>query len=121
MIGWLLAIVYVEAMTEIIIESDIFFEVRNSLTRRNNYFGKLFSCGYCMSVWVSASIAWALDGVITGFVLFDFVVKLFVLHRLSNVLHELWRRWFDRVPFVMVINALLKREDKNVSEDPEGT
>ena len=45
------------------------------------------------------------------YVVIDVIIKTFCLHRLSNVTHELFQRWFDRKPFSIVFN-LHKGENK---------
>lgn len=124
LILWLLAILYVESLTEIIISSSIaqkFKEplynfhlwcmsgnwlLRNTLGRLTGFVHELTSCGQCTSVWVAATVAWALPGVlIVGAPFFDFVVKIFIIQRLSNVLHELFSRWFKRVPLTVSLHT----------------
>lgn len=110
---WLLAIVYVEAITEIIIAAEIFVKIRNAVIKRSNFFGKLFSCGYCFSVWMSFSVCWIVPGnVISNLYpnniyayLCDCFIKSMAVHRLSNVLHELIKRWLDRYPWVISISS----------------
>lgn len=109
---WLAVIIFVEAIIEIIITSEILFPVRNWITKLNpSFLGKLFGCGYCMSVWVSFQVAWMLPGNIFGllsssisFVIIDYVVRAIVLHRLSNVWHELLSRFFKRLPWHVVVS-----------------
>jgi hypothetical protein len=47
--------------------------------------------------------AWALPRLIVDSPL-DMVFRVFVVHRLSNALHELLSRWFGRMPWVLVLN-----------------
>lgn len=121
MIQWALAIIFVEAITEIIVSSTIFFRVRNWIAKKSNFLGELTNCGYCMSVWVSAPIGWALPGDIflhafpgsETAMIFDCILKVFILHRVSNVFHEGLSRWFNRLPWVFVVN---KMGDEDESE-----
>lgn len=100
---WLITIIAVEAVVEIFVQSEIFIKVRIFFSKLNpSFLGKLFTCGYCMSVWVSATIAWTLPGTLTEYQILDIIIKTFVLHRLSNVLHEALSRWFKRLPFELV-------------------
>lgn len=104
LIIWAGAVIFVEAITEIIISSEILFRFRNFITKLNrNILGKLVSCGYCMSVWVSILIAWSLPGCITSIWLLDVIIKIFILHRCSNVIHELFSRWFKRLPWYVIV------------------
>lgn len=111
--AWLIAILAVEAITEIVVASDfpIFLQFRNWLgvwalpddeealkqvRWYQTFLQKLFTCGYCFSVWVAFLVVWFLPGGYLGmWPLDNFVLKLFALHRLSNWLHvfyELVRR-----------------------------
>lgn len=106
-----LAIV-VEAVTEIFVASALIdiiglrpWAVRKALPKDGDYsqvywyhriLHKLLTCGYCLSVWTAAICAWALPGGYFGLLLWDnILVKIFLLHRLSNwchVYYELFRR-----------------------------
>lgn len=100
---WACSIIATEAVIEIIVESKFFMGLRAWLTKKNpGFLGKLFSCGYCMSVWFGL-LGLVLPGEPIGLWLdhpiawwLDCVIRIMVLHRLSNVHHELLQRWFDR-------------------------
>ena len=112
MIQWIFAIIAVEAAVELLVDSKFFFKLRNWTAKYNpGFLGELFSCGYCLSVWVAASIAWFLPGEISTISVVDFLVRLLVLHRVSNVFHELLSRYFKRLP-LMVVFDLIKREEQ---------
>jgi hypothetical protein len=103
---WLGAIVATEAVVELIASSEIIFPVRDWMSQHSAFLGKLVNCGYCVSVWVAALlfsyylptgeflkalcsnnwIVWAV--VLIG--------KAAIVHRLSNVLHEKFSRWFHK-------------------------
>lgn len=106
---WIIIAVFIEAVTEILISSDIFLGFRNWFAKRDNFacrfIGDLLRCGYCTSVWCSAAIAWAAPGELTGIAWIDIAIKIFALHRLANVIHELFQRWFDRHPWVIVLQT----------------
>lgn len=93
----ILASITVEAITEIVVKSELFLPFRRMLHKfgTNNTFFKwthaLFDCGYCFSVWVSAALAYFMFwGAITGTHLFvSWVVMTFCIHRLSNWVHDL--------------------------------
>jgi len=109
-------IVAIEAITEIIVDGDIFFKVRNFLARINPWFlGELLKCGYCLSVWVAIPFGLAIGIRYTNLSTFYpqgwyniyysivlCVAWLFFIHRISNVVHELFKRLFDRYPFVLL-------------------
>jgi hypothetical protein len=109
---WLAMAIIVEAVTEIIVDGDIFFRLRNFLNKINpGFLGKLFTCGYCMSVWISASIAWVLPGHIIEYYFLDLAFKIFLLHRISNVLHGLINRIVWRVPVEIVVTHVHTKEE----------
>ena len=111
-IYWLLATIAVEAIVEIVIASELFSPLHFWLFKKseNNrvigFVNKLMSCGYCFSVWVAAGVAWMLPGSPSGIAVVDTILKIFVLHRLSNLIHELFKRWLDRIPFNVVITNI---------------
>lgn len=112
LIGLPLVVIAVEAITEIMIAGALLDIVgfRPWLARKalpidgdfnrvrwyHTASYKLFSCGYCASVWVSVVLAWFLPGRYVGLLPWDnIVVKVFVVHRLANYWHiryELLRR-----------------------------
>jgi len=101
----LLAAVAVEAVVEIIIDSEIFAEVRAYIKdlcypaepRANarvaycfyklNYFA---NCGYCMSVWIAAFAAIFCSVRLSGYWFVDWILSLFIIHRVSNLYHVLF-------------------------------
>ena len=93
---WFLAVVAVEAITEIIIASVFFAPLREFVwNTRFTLLHKLFACGYCMSVWIAAGVAWVIPWPTAS--LFGYFILLFALHRLSNLFHELSVRWLNRI------------------------
>jgi len=87
---FLLAIVAVEALTEIITKSEVFSPIREFFFNRRkskifDWIHSLFDCGYCTSVWIGMfiSIGWfCADSLIL-----DIIFIGLVFHRLSNMLH----------------------------------
>lgn len=102
---WFIAILYVEAVTEILINGEIFAGFRDFLHNLSDFTSQLITCGYCLSVWVSATIAWALPLPISNYSLINFIVATFALHRLSNVTHEAIVRWLQRFPLLISLNV----------------
>jgi hypothetical protein len=121
-ICWVAAVAYVEAVTEILLTGNIFSNQRHWLLNRSNepfawyekgpykwficFVAELATCGHCLSVWVAGTIFWALPLTLTDYEIVDYAIKLFFLHRMSNVLHELLSRWFNRIPFNLVITKI---------------
>jgi hypothetical protein len=93
MFKFLLAVIITEALTEIVVKSELFFPLREYLFERGkknsffNWFHSLVDCGYCFSVWM---------GWFTAFLLFrenlfliHWVFIGLAIHRLSNIFHFL--------------------------------
>jgi hypothetical protein len=100
---YLLSAVAVEAISEIITSSDITFGFRAWIKRLAYpedptksskfrkiiaWFDKLISCGYCTSVWIAAGISFAVPKPVDG--VLGWVICIFVLHRISNLLHVIY-------------------------------
>jgi len=100
MIEWLIAIIFIEAVTEIIVSSSIFARFRKAVATKSDFLGELIHCGYCTSIWVAMSVAWAVPLILSGIFIVDYLIKIFVLHRISNILHEFIARWLGRVPLL---------------------
>ena len=102
-IFWVIAIIAVEAITEIIVFSEFFAPLREFIfNTRFVFMHKLFACGYCMSVWVSVGVSWFIPWPIQSVV--GYLLTLFVIHRLSNLFHELCVRWLNRIKINDQIN-----------------
>ena len=116
MIDLLLIIIAVEAITEIIIDGDIFIKPRNWLAKLNpGFLGKLLGCGYCLSVWIAIpfGIIYSIYPNTIYYKVMMITVLIFIIHRLSNIIHDLFKRWFLRQPLVL---HLLKQKVKVPSE-----
>ena len=102
MIKILLLIIFIEALTEIIVASAIFAPIREVSTKYS-YLGELMHCGYCTSVWVSASVAWIAPLAIGPHFLINYALTVFILHRLSNLFHEFNSKWLNRRPLSLSV------------------
>lgn len=103
----LAVVIAVEAITEIIVASYLFQNVRESIAllatpypppEQESYLLKLFklasyliNCGYCSSVWVAFGTAWVLPPLFEiaspPMVAIEYLIRAMVVHRLSNWLH----------------------------------
>lgn len=89
---WL--VIFVEAITEIIVASELFSPFREFIwNTRFTFLHKLFACGYCISVWVSASVAWIIP---THNGILGYFIKVMIIHRLSNMFHGIVTRLLGR-------------------------
>ena len=95
-IKFLLSIILVEAITEIVVKSELFNPFKAKIFRlgqKNRFFNwlhKLLDCGYCFSVWsgMLVSILFFRDIGLFHWSLDWFFIAL-VLHRLSNLYHNI--------------------------------
>jgi hypothetical protein len=93
------SVVFVEGATELVCKSAIFYNIRNKLSTLHPFFKKLLGCGYCTSVWMSLIPAGFLAvKASTSLVYLPVVFVLFVVvtHRLSNFLHNINDKHFDK-------------------------
>ncbi|MHA1833724.1 MAG: hypothetical protein ACTSV7_07010 [Candidatus Baldrarchaeia archaeon] len=94
-VKFILAVIFVEAVTEILAKSELFKPVRKFFFDRksNRVFEKiheLMDCGYCTSVWIGFLTALLMFGdldLISKYV--DWFFIGIILHRLSNLLHSI--------------------------------
>lgn len=96
-------VILTEAITELVVKSELFFPLRAYLHKKgmdNGFFKwlhELIDCGYCFSVWAGWTVALflvALDTILIS-KYFDWILVGLILHRLSNVLHFLIDRLRD--------------------------
>jgi hypothetical protein len=141
---WCGVLVAVEAITELVSSSKIMFPIRDwfskpipeddadkitnilvakkrGIFKRFGYWlrafiGELLNCGYCTSVWAAGAAAFVVPGRIPGWMLPIFLMKWMVLHRFSNLLHELFQKWFRNAPFSFVFTHIHNNGDNNGSE-----
>lgn len=121
MIEVLILIIFIEALTEILTTSSIFEKPRLWLAK-NAFLGELIHCGYCTSVWVSLSVAWIIPFALTPYFWLNYMLTTFVLHRLSNILHELIQKLLGRRPFLFAVHkteAVLMPEMEVANESSE--
>lgn len=94
----LLCVVLTELLTELAIKSEIFKPLRQQLFKLGEWFQKLFTCGYCFSVWAGFGVAFLTQTSypLTGSHSLDLGLMALVIHRLSNVLHNVIDKWTDK-------------------------
>lgn len=114
-----LAVIVVEAVTEILVDSALFAPVRlwiggtkdEGLDGKFGLKGILVWCGYCVSVSVGIGAAYLLmvrgvyllDPVLVWLAPYEPAVWGLVVHRFSNLWHEAIVRFLKRVPFTLFI------------------
>lgn len=103
----LMAVLITELLTELVIKSDIFKPVRNIIFKLGDWFQKLFSCGYCFSVWAAAAVVLLTDTSypLTGTHWLDLGLMALVVHRLANVVHNVIDKYTDKYYDVRYVNT----------------
>lgn len=102
---FILAVV-VEAIVEILVDSELFAPAHKWLKRlaypevpSNStahsfvlFIDSLVSCGYCLSVWVSGMVSVITNDLvlISNNTIINWIILTFLLHRLSNLFHVLY-------------------------------
>ncbi len=92
-----LGVVFVEASTELLVKSVFFAPIRKYVGGKNEFLNSLITCGYCTSVWVAIIPALCLASLqsfcppVAAFFLF-----WLALHRMSNYLHNINDKYFDK-------------------------
>ena len=90
-----------EALTELLVKSLIFQDFREKIHLLGiSFLSKVFSCGYCFSVWSSKFL------VLLSFILYFneitfstcilYFLVVLVVHRLSNYIHNINDKYFDK-------------------------
>mgnify|MGYP001565349318 CR=1 FL=1 len=91
MIKFFLAIALTELIVELFVKSLILKTPREFIKSKSHFLNELLSCGYCSSVWVGQLVVFVTNLFynFTGVWVIDTVLTGLIVHRLSNVLHNL--------------------------------
>ncbi|HEC65555.1 MAG TPA: hypothetical protein ENI23_09685 [bacterium] len=100
----LVSTIVVEAVVELVTKSVFFGFLREFLaageSRTFKFFHKIVGCPYCCSVWSSLFVAIFVFSfssiVLINNVVIDFVIFFLASHRLSNYLHDIHDKHFDK-------------------------
>lgn len=106
-IQFLMVIVLTELLTELVVKSQLFLPFRNLVSKLGGWFEKLFNCGYCFSVWVAMGVVFLTQTSypLTGTSWLDLGLTALVVHRLSNVLHNIIDKWTDKYYNTRYVNT----------------
>lgn len=106
MLSFLAAIVLTELLTELIVKSVLFRPIRKYVSK-NEWLHELFSCGYCMSVWMSFGVVFTIGESydFTGVSIFDLGLTALIVHRLSNYLHNFNDKILDKYYDTRFVNT----------------
>jgi hypothetical protein len=100
-------VVLTELLTELAIKSQIFKPVREQLFRLGKWFHELFTCGYCFSVWAAFGVVFLTETSypLSGNKFLDLGLMALVIHRLSNILHNVIDKWTDKYYDTRYVNT----------------
>lgn len=88
-----------EAVVELVIKSQIFSPFRRLVSKFGSRTEELFKCGYCFSVWVALGWIALVPAVIipaSSWHVVNVLLTLLVIHRLSNIIHNVIDKWTDK-------------------------
>jgi hypothetical protein len=83
----LLSAVATEAVVEIITKSELFQPLMVKFSMRQDFFSRLVTCPYCLSVWVAMFFTGLLYFHHLGYILAIGITLVFSIHRLANLFH----------------------------------
>lgn len=89
-ISVILGIICTEAITELVVHSQIFSKIRDIAESFGEYGKMLFNCGYCFSIWSAALCAYTIAPLTIPHAnrYVNLLVWTIVFHRLSNFLND---------------------------------
>lgn len=92
------AVILTELFTELVVKSVVFRPIRERIQSLGRWFKDLLACGYCFSVWASYGVVLLLGLAydFTGWYYLDLTLTGFIVHRLSNYLHNFNDCWLDK-------------------------
>lgn len=101
-------VILTELLTELVIKSEVFRLVREKVFFvLGDWFKKLFTCGYCFSVWAALGVVILTQTSypLVGQAHVDTALAALIVHRLSNVLHNVIDKWTDKYYDVRYVNS----------------
>jgi hypothetical protein len=97
-----------EAVVQLVIKSEIFSPIRRLASKLGYWTDELFKCGYCFSVWVALGMITVVPAVIlpvSDWHVVNVLLTLLVVHRLSNIMHNVIDKWTDKYYDVRYVNT----------------
>jgi len=85
----LILALFTEALVSLLTQSEIFSFISDWAKSGDSFGQRLLSCGYCLSVWVSAVVTLPAAISLNYSVIFGFILVLAV-HRMSNWFHHVF-------------------------------
>ncbi len=105
--GLLLLALVTEEVTQLVIKSTIFKPLRVLISRLGDLTAELMQCGYCFSAWVALPLVYfsQVTILVTDHPLFNVVLTVLIVHRLSNILHNMIDKYTDKYYDVRYVNT----------------
>jgi hypothetical protein len=95
-----LAAIFTESLTELVVKSNIFKGPRRLISSLGSFLGDMLSCGYCFSAWAAMApatlsvVVCGSNGIASSAV--QWVAVWLIVHRLSNYTHNINDKFFDK-------------------------
>lgn len=86
-ITFLFIVIATEAVTEILVQSRIFFDIRHWLSMKNEMLAYFVNCGYCISTWIASLFSLLCVVNVSEYLTINLFITSIIVHRLSNILH----------------------------------
>jgi hypothetical protein len=120
---FVVAVVLVEAVVQIATEAEIFEGLRawfDGADEEPSKMGVFARCGYCQSVWAGWAVAFVLsmDGMFPWLTWGEPLVWGLVVHRASNIWHEVVSRHQNRVPLTLFMRTWRHEDPPPRKEGP---
>jgi hypothetical protein len=106
-VEFIFAVILTELLTELVIKSVLFRPIRERIKGLGSWFKEFFSCGYCFSVWAAYGVVLLLQLTydFTGWFWLDLSLMGFIVHRLSNFLHNFNDKYLDKYYDLRFVNS----------------
>jgi hypothetical protein len=97
-----------EAVVQLVIKSEFFAPIRRLASKMGSWTAELFQCGYCFSVWVALGMIAAVPAAVlqvSEWRAVNVLLTLLVIHRLSNIMHNMIDKWTDKYYDMRYVNT----------------
>lgn len=97
-----------EALVELLVKSE-FFKYPRQVLSRWSWSKALINCGYCVSVWVALGFITVAPVAVLplsdDMPFVNILLTLLVVHRLSNIIHNVIDKWTDKYYDMRYVNT----------------
>lgn len=105
-ISFIASVMLTELITELVVKSEIFKSFREFVSGFD-WLNKLLSCGYCFSVYSAALVVFLVGPFyeLVSSVFFNYLLTFLIVHRASNVWHNIIDKWTDKYYSLAHVNT----------------